>query len=169
MTHVKIPASLLEGVLYALDQVQYSGEWYEHARSHKQPDTRLPDDPSPHLKKLKDIREAEALILRKMEATPTMGFVYLIGQADTEDYCTIAAVKVGFSIDPWRRLKQLKTASPVPLYIIGRMAGQTSEREREIHRHLDPHRLNREWFRWSPTVKSFLADAGFKFEFPVTP
>jgi hypothetical protein len=169
MTHVKIPVSLIEGVLYALDQVQYSGEWYEYQRSHGRPDRPLPADPPAHLAKLKAIREAEALILRKLDASPLTGFVYLIGQADREDHTTIAAVKVGFSKDPWRRLQQLKTASPTPLYIIGRMADQISEREREIHRHLDPHRINREWFRWSPTVKTILARAGFQFEYPVEP
>lgn len=167
MTDVKIPESLLEGVLYALNQVQYSGEWYEYSRSHKQPDLPLPADPPGHLVRLKAIRDAEALILRKMNATPSTGFVYLIGQADHEDHATVAAVKVGFSKDPWKRLQQLKTASPTPLYIIGRMADQLAERERDIHRQLDPHRINREWFRWSTPVKAILAQVGFQFEYPV--
>lgn len=177
MTHVKIPEALLEGVLYALQQVKYSGEWYEFASSHRHPDPVLPTTPPAnyppqffdHLQKLKDIRQAEALILRKMAAETPTGFVYLIGQADPEDDATIAAVKVGFSKDPWRRLQQLKTASPRRLYIIGSLPGRTSEHERELHRQLDPHRMNGEWFQWSPRVKALLADAGFTFQFPVTP
>lgn len=177
MTDVKIPAALLEGVLYALNQVQYSGEWYEYARRHHHADPPLPESPPPgapaqffpHLLKLKQIREAEALILRKINSEPLSAFIYLIGQADREEHATIAAVKVGFSKDPWRRLQQLKTASPTPLYIIGRMADQPAERERELHRLLDAHRINREWFRWTANVKAILAEAGFTFEFPVAP
>jgi hypothetical protein len=173
MSDVKIPAALLDGVLYALDQIQYSGEWYEYARSsHGAPEAPIPENMDwaggkNHLLKLKQIREAEALIRRKINPTRLLGFIYLIGQADQEDDATIASVKVGFSKDPWRRLKQLETGSPRRLYIIGRMADQPSERERDLHRILHPHRINREWFRWSPTVKGLLADAGFKFEFPV--
>jgi hypothetical protein len=169
MTSVKIPAHLLQTVLSAVDGAQYSGEFYEWTRHHGQPDRPLPDPGSVpwDVLKLKELREAEALILRKINAAAPSGFVYLIGQADEEDDATIACVKVGFSKDPWRRLKQLETGSPRRLYIIGRLADQPSERERELHRILHPHRINREWFRWSQTVKAILADAGFKFEFPV--
>lgn len=55
-------------------------------------------------------------------------------------------IKIGHSLQPEQRMRQLQTAHPVTLRLLGVMRG-TKERERILHTHFDWLRLRGEWFR----------------------
>jgi hypothetical protein len=60
-------------------------------------------------------------------------------------------LKIGFSDDPMKRLKQLQTATPYKMELVAVFEGER-DLEAAIHRHLRHHRLSGEWFAWSWTV-----------------
>lgn len=78
------------------------------------------------------------------------GFVYFIAND--------AAVKIGFSADPAGRLRDLQTASPYSLQLLGAVEGG-KKHERAIHAALDEFRLRGEWFRLCPEVTGFVERA----------
>lgn len=74
------------------------------------------------------------------------GFVYLISCAETN------IVKIGYSLNPQRRLETLQSANPSKLTLQGAWPG-TMQREQYIHRELRQFRISGEWFYLSaPTV-----------------
>lgn len=76
------------------------------------------------------------------------GFIYSIGDGS-------GLVKIGWSVDPIKRLAFLKTSSPLDLKLVGIIPG-TREQEREIHTLLRPWRVRREWFRYAGAVAEFV-------------
>lgn len=66
------------------------------------------------------------------------GWVYWIG-GDT------GPIKIGWSKDPEKRLKQFQPGSPVELRVIHRVAGTYND-ERRWHNELSNERLHGEWF-----------------------
>lgn len=56
------------------------------------------------------------------------------------------AIKIGVARDPWRRLRELQTASPEPLRLVTCWWG-SRKLEREIHRRFAHLRAHGEWFR----------------------
>lgn len=83
-----------------------------------------------------------------MENSTPKGFVYAIHAKGTR------RVKIGYSVEPEKRLNELQTGCPYSLILIGVRPG-TVELERTIHRRLKPLRLEGEWFRM--TVRQALA------------
>lgn len=75
------------------------------------------------------------------------GFVYFI-QADYQ-----GPIKIGWSQDVQRRLKQLQTARLETLRILGTKPGVLGDESR-LHRDLAAYRLGGEWFLPSPLVMS---------------
>jgi uncharacterized protein YozE (UPF0346 family) len=73
-----------------------------------------------------------------------MTFTYLISNG--------SAVKIGHTTDVQRRLRQLQSASPVPLRVIGILDGV--EPERRLHQEYASYRMNGEWFA-IPVAASF--------------
>jgi hypothetical protein len=68
------------------------------------------------------------------------GYVYFIqGQCG-------GAIKIGFSVDPAKRLKELQTGYPDTLKILFMIPGDEST-ERALHRLFEGARLKGEWFR----------------------
>ncbi len=68
------------------------------------------------------------------------GFVYVA------TYNGAPSFKVGFSKrDPYKRVGDLSTGSPLPLRLIEAIAGSI-ELETQVHRALSGHRMHREWF-----------------------
>ena len=67
------------------------------------------------------------------------GFVYCIRNDDSE------AVKIGFSQNPMRRIKQLQTASPSRLRLIG-VVEIAQAFETSLHEQYASRRLSGEWF-----------------------
>ncbi len=74
--------------------------------------------------------------------------VYFV-QAGDPDADGGAAIKIGFTTDLDRRLRQLQTAHPEPLKIIERVIG-TRAIEAFFHRLLRPQRIQGEWYRLWP-------------------
>ncbi len=60
-------------------------------------------------------------------------------------------VKIGYSANVQTRLKDLQTASPFELRVIGTMAG-TEEDERAIHQRFRHLHERGEWFRRDPEL-----------------
>lgn len=70
---------------------------------------------------------------------PRMGWTYCIRDDASQ------AVKIGFSRDPERRLRQLQTANPNRLRLVSAMFS-TDEFERMMHRSFAVHAKGGEWF-----------------------
>jgi len=64
-------------------------------------------------------------------------------------------VKIGSSNNPTKRLEELKIGSPVPLRIIGEIAGD-EKREKQLHEKFKDCRLHGEWFSLNEVFKAFL-------------
>lgn len=69
-----------------------------------------------------------------------MGYVYFIAQLNNEH-----KVKIGYSKNPSKRLKQLSTSSPDILLLLGYFKG-TMHDEKEMHLRFSKDRVNLEWF-----------------------
>lgn len=79
------------------------------------------------------------------------GFVYAVRTVDA------AFVKIGYSLNPEKRINQGSTYCPFALDIVLIIPGDQN-RETEIHRALARFRYRREWFFWSDYVKGYLDD-----------
>ncbi len=79
--------------------------------------------------------------------------VYFIqgGEPDADER---ALVKIGFTTDVDQRLRQLQTASPLPLKLIEITIG-TQAIEAFLHRVLHRHHVRGEWFRLHPDDISY--------------
>ena len=55
------------------------------------------------------------------------------------------AIKIGYSIDPVKRLNELQVGSSYPLILLGVIDG-TKELESDLHEHFRDIRMMREWF-----------------------
>jgi hypothetical protein len=78
------------------------------------------------------------------------GLIYFIGNDQK------GPVKIGFTShsDPSKRLRQLQTASPDTLSVLGSIGG-TIEQEKEIHAFLMHNNIRGEWFERGPALAMF--------------
>ena len=117
--------------------------------------------------KLKEYKnELNAYKLDKMihsmtekEATkrkPT-GYVYFV------QGCCGGAIKIGYSKEPERRLKELQTGYPDTLRILVLVPG-TEKTEKYYQRKFEVHRLNGEWFRPEPEVLDKIKELKEKYK-----
>lgn len=67
------------------------------------------------------------------------GYVYFIQAGE-------GPVKIGWALDPKKRLAELQTGCPSELRLIGTWPGDR-ELEKSAHQHFAEHRLRGEWFR----------------------
>lgn len=65
------------------------------------------------------------------------------------------AVKIGFSINPALRIKEIQTMCPEKLTFLGQIRG-SQRSERELHCLLATERLHGEWFKVSPRTYEIL-------------
>lgn len=74
--------------------------------------------------------------------------VYFVqaGEPDADGFCD---VKIGFTTDIDQRLRQLQTAQPEPLKVVGRVIG-TQAIEAFFHRLLRGQRIRGEWYLLRP-------------------
>lgn len=68
-------------------------------------------------------------------------------------------VKIGRSIDPKRRLVDLQTGNPFKLTLI-RTLNEKDFEESALHKKFNRFRVRGEWFRYSETIKMFVASSG---------
>ena len=67
-------------------------------------------------------------------------------------YCqTTNQVKIGYSTNVERRLKQLSTGNPNILTVIALLGGD-KRLEKELHFKFRHYRINREWFNFQPIM-----------------
>lgn len=71
------------------------------------------------------------------------GWVYFIRAGD--------AVKIGWSADPWRRIREIRTSSSSPAYMLG-MARGSKDLERKFHHWFEAQRTHGEWFSATPNL-----------------
>lgn len=71
-------------------------------------------------------------------------FIYFIG-ADS------GPVKIGYSVNPKVRMRQLQAASPRRLKILAQVIGEPED-ERAYHARFAAHRLHGEWFERHPDI-----------------
>lgn len=64
-------------------------------------------------------------------------------------------IKIGYSITPEKRLKDLQTSSPEALQLLGTIPGGKAE-EAELHKKFERHREHGEWFRKGPELATFI-------------
>lgn len=86
---------------------------------------------------------------KNKNSLPNNSFIYFIGNLD------IGEVKIGRSIHPHKRLKELQTASPHPLFILKMIPGNSFQ-ETKYHSHFSKSKLKGEWYSITPDIKEFL-------------
>lgn len=88
-----------------------------------------------------------------------MGFVYFIAQQNNDnnhEECKVN-VKIGYSKNPMKRLKQLSTSSPVNLLLLGYFQGNMQD-EKNTHLKFSKDKVNLEWFNLSHDLLDYIND-----------
>jgi hypothetical protein len=85
-------------------------------------------------------------------APDSAGFVYFVRLGDG------GPIKIGFAIDPPRRIRALQIANHRRLVLIGVMAANPRV-ERAIHQAFQTTGISGEWFRPSQRLLAFIAEA----------
>ena len=79
-------------------------------------------------------------------------------------------IKIGWSIEPSRRLKSLQTGSPTILKIIGCLPLSYQEKEREVHALMKKFKVRDEWHEPSTELLNFIknncSSEGMEYEMP---
>lgn len=71
-------------------------------------------------------------------------------------------VKIGYSKALTQRIRSFQQAIPLQLVVLGFMQGSLSD-EKHMHRQLERHRFQREWYYYTPDLIHFLKRR-FSFE-----
>lgn len=77
------------------------------------------------------------------------GFIYFVQRL------TGGPIKIGFAVEPERRVKALATGSSEPLVFLGQLPGNRAT-ERKIHEQFAHLREHGEWFRPGPDLTTFV-------------
>lgn len=64
-------------------------------------------------------------------------------------------IKIGWTVNPQKRLEQLQTGSAVRLFILGTMEG-SSVGESAFHKRWSRYRIRGEWFEPAPEIVDFV-------------
>lgn len=84
--------------------------------------------------------------------------VYFITARDVD------LVKIGYADNPLRRLRELRTSSPIPLALEGAIPGGR-EKERELHELYAKLRMRGEWFAITSALEEEIAEASLPSKF----
>jgi len=76
-------------------------------------------------------------------------------------------VKIGFSIDPMRRLAEIQRDWPEGLRLVGVVPGGFSEEQR-LHKRFSHLRLHGEWFRPDDELTTFIRETAHPWKEPVS-
>lgn len=63
--------------------------------------------------------------------------------------------KIGYAVDPHKRLRELQTGSAHELELLGYVPGNMII-EKRLHKHFEPYHLRAEWFCLSQEIKLFI-------------
>lgn len=80
------------------------------------------------------------------------GYVYVIGNR------TMKICKIGFSINPCKRIKAIQTGCPYPVEIIALFEGDIKT-ERKLHKRYVKFKTNGEWFVYDGILKQNILTA----------
>lgn len=83
------------------------------------------------------------------EETYTPGHVYFFQGAET------GLIKIGYSTDPERRLRDLTTMSPDQITVLATFRGAVSD-ERKLHKRFKKHRAHGEWFKPAKPILDYI-------------
>jgi hypothetical protein len=90
-------------------------------------------------------------------AQDSPGFIYFIRAIQGPRHS--ARVKIGWTRDPRKRLKDLQTGSPVELYLIGAIPGGRED-ERAMHERFALSRMHGEWFALTGEMHELVIERG---------
>jgi hypothetical protein len=111
-----------------------------------------------------EIVEFELKEVKKIEKPKRWG-VYIISEK-TESLTDTKHFKIGYSIDPIKRVKQLQTGHPVRLGLEGWFDFETEESarkyERQLHGDFQSIKARGEWFVWCDGIEAFIHQAHHK-------
>ena len=79
-----------------------------------------------------------------------IGLVYFI------EAVGVSRVKIGYSDNPDKRLKQLLTGSPLTLELRATMPGSLTT-EKELHQRFSHLRIENEWFTFADEIKDYIS------------
>ena len=102
-------------------------------------------------------KRAEALGFFKINDTaffqrnsPKIGFVYFI------EAISVNRIKIGYSDNPDKRIKQLLTGSALALEMRAVMPGSQAT-EKELHQRFSHLRIENEWFEFNDEIRQYIA------------
>lgn len=67
-------------------------------------------------------------------------------------------IKIGFSVNPAKRIEAILTGCPERLAVLGVIPGTIPE-EHALHHRFAPARVHREWFNATPELRSYIREA----------
>ncbi|MCD6293340.1 MAG: GIY-YIG nuclease family protein [Deltaproteobacteria bacterium] len=71
----------------------------------------------------------------------------------------LSRVKIGFSVNPEDRVKQLSTGSPTELKLIAKIPGGAND-EKELHEKFKHLLFEKEWFHFTKELQSYIEELG---------
>lgn len=80
---------------------------------------------------------------------PYKGYVYFIAEEDNQ------RIKIGFAMNPYKRIKQLQTGNSKTLKILKIIPGDQKV-ERAYHKHFAMYKQRGEWFQLSEEILAFI-------------
>lgn len=96
-----------------------------------------------------DLYERQTRKKTVVKKQPEFGFVYFIGNSE-KNIC-----KIGFSYSPNKRLKELQTGNPFPLFVFKTVKGDM-QMEKTFHFLYRQYRTQGEWFKIEGELKKFI-------------
>lgn len=88
------------------------------------------------------------------ERPSRQGWVYFVRSTGGR---SLTRVKIGWALDPEKRLKYLQIGSPVELELVGAFRGTRSD-ERAVQKQFEFYRTHGEWFLPSHTILDFIVE-----------
>lgn len=113
----------------------------------------IPPGPTPEIRVvMSEPSNENAPLIPSIPKVPTdNGWVYFIRAVQT------GRIKIGFSLDPSRRLRELEFGCPEDLELITQIPGSFF-RERGLHKRFAVHRARGEWFEPAPELLDYIKE-----------
>lgn len=86
--------------------------------------------------------------------------IYVVQMGDND-----GPVKIGYSLNPKKRMIDLAVANPYPLTLLATFEGDEIK-EAALHRRFIEYRLQGEWFEWCEEISKWLALQSYLLKLP---